>query len=195
MATAAQVTANQANATHSTGPKTPEGKAAAARNSTKHGLSGAFTVLPHEDQDEFDVLLACFRDDFKPANQHESFLVEQMVQSRWRLARAQRLEAAMFEQMLNGYIPAGEDQRIAAKLNSGGDRALATIQRYATAAERSYYKAHTELMKSRQLRNKPNLSALATRHSPLFVQNEPKSTASPLVTRHSQLPEDLALRL
>src|SRR5262252_5550275 len=156
MATAAQVTANQANAAHSTGPKTPEGKAAAARNATKHGLSGAFTVLPHEDQDEFDVLLACFRDEFHPNNQHESFLVEQMAQSRWRLARAGRLEAAIFEQMLNGYIPAGEDQRIAAKLMDGGDRALATIQRYATAAERSYYKAHTELQKSRQLRNKPN---------------------------------------
>jgi len=195
MATAAQITANQANAAHSTGPKTPEGKAAAARNATKHGLSGAFTVLPHEDQDEFDVLLACFRDDFKPANQHESFLVEQMAQSRWRLARAQRLEAAMFGQMLNGYLPADDDGRIAAKLTSGGDRALATIQRYATAAERSYYKAHTELMKSRQLRNKPNLSALATRHSPLFVQNEPKSEPAPLVTRPSQREENLALRL
>jgi hypothetical protein len=102
MATIAQITANQQNATHSTGPKTPEGKAAAARNSTKHGLSGAFTVLPHEDQDEFDILLACFRDDFKPVNQHEAFLVEQMAQSRWRVARGQRLEAAMFEQMLNG---------------------------------------------------------------------------------------------
>src|SRR5215472_18032799 len=145
MATTAQISANQQNATQSTGPKTPEGKAAAARNATKHGLSGAFTVLPHEDQDEFDVLLACFRDDFKPANQHESFLVEQMAQSRWRLARAQRLEAAMFEQMLSGYIPAGDDQRIASKLMSGGDRALGTIQRYITAAERSYFKAHAEL--------------------------------------------------
>jgi hypothetical protein len=155
MATAAQVTANQQNAIHSTGPKTPEGKAADARNATKHGLSGAFTFLPHEDQDEFDVLLACFRDDFKPANQHESFLVEQMAQARWRLARAHRLENAMFEQMPNGYIPAGDDQCIAAKLTSGGDRAFATIQRYITAAERSCCKAHAELLKSQRVRNEP----------------------------------------
>jgi hypothetical protein len=195
MATPAQITANQQNATHSTGPKTPEGKAAAARNATKHGLSGAFTVLPHEDQDEFDILLACFRDDFKPVNQHESFLVEQMAQSRWRLARGQRLEAAMFEQMLNGYyIPAGDDQRIAAKLMSGGDKALVTIQRYITAAERSYYKAHTELLKSQQLRNeaKTGHRPLTTGHCP--SQNEPKSPPSPPVI-HSQLPENLALRL
>jgi hypothetical protein len=191
MATAAQISANQQNATHSTGPKTPEGKAAAARNATKHGLSGAFTVLPHEDQEEFDILLACFRDDFKPVNQHESFLVEQMAQSRWRLARGQRLEAAMFEQLLNGYIPAGDDQRIAAKLMSGGDRALATIQRYITVAERSYYKAHTELLKSQQLRNKPKNVAVLPRP----VQNEPKSSNSPIVTRHPQPEENLALRL
>src|SRR5436305_13481477 len=122
MATAAQITANQQNASHSTGPKTPEGKAAAARNATKHGLSGAFTVLPHEDQDEFDVLLATLRDELQPANQHETFLVEQMAQSRWRLARARRPENAMFDQMLKGYIPADDDQRIAAKLLNGRDR-------------------------------------------------------------------------
>src|SRR5215831_5791510 len=194
MATPAQINANQQNATHSTGPKTPEGKAAAARNATKHGLSGAFTVLPHEDQEEFDILLACLRDELKPANQHESFLVEQMAQSRWRLARAHRLENAMFEQMLNGYIPADDDQRIAAKLLNGGDRALATIQRYATTAERSYYKPHTELLKSRQLRNEPKTGhrPLATGHCAL--PNEPKSAGSP-VMRHAQVEETLALRL
>jgi hypothetical protein len=118
-----------------------------------------------------------------------------MAQSRWHLARAQRLEAAMFGQMLNGYIPADDDGRIAARLMSGGDRALATIQRYSSAAERSYYKAHTELLKSQQLRNEPKTGhrPLATGHC--SVRNEPKSPASPPVTGHSQLPENLALRL
>ena len=149
MATPAQITANQQNATLSTGPRTPEGKAAAARNATKHGLSGAFTVLAHEDQEEFDILVTCLRDEFKPANEHESFLVEQMAQSRWRLARARRIETAIFDQMLSGVLPNEPDQRIAWKLMNGGDRALANIQRYASAAERSYYKAHAELLKSR----------------------------------------------
>jgi hypothetical protein len=152
----AQIAANQHDATLSTGPKTPEGKAAAARNATKHGLSGAFTVLPHEDQDEFDILLACLRDEFKPANQHESFLVEQMAQSRWRLARARRLETAIFDQMPLGEMSdADPEQQIAAKLLTGGEGALANIQRYASTADRSYYRAHTELVKSRQARNEP----------------------------------------
>ena len=155
MATAAQITANRINAAKSTGPKTPEGKTAAARNSTKHGLSGAFAVLSHEDQDEFDILVVCLRDEFRPANEHQSFLVEQMAQARWRLARARRIENAMFEQMLSGVMPNEPDQRIAWKLLNGGDRALANIQRYASAAERSYYKAHAELLKSRA-QNEPS---------------------------------------
>jgi hypothetical protein len=199
MATPAQITANQQNATHSTGPKTPEGKAAAARNATKHGLSGAFTVLPHEDQDEFDILLACLRDEFHPANQHESFLVEQMAQSRWRLARARRLETAMFDQMLLSEMnDTDRDQQIAAKLLAGGDRALATIQRYAATAERSYYKAHGELLKSRQARNEAKLVADLDAsvigrimNAPPPGRNEPKSAP-----RFTMTPgENLALRL
>ncbi len=100
MASSAQIVANQNNALLSTGPKTPEGKSAAARNSIKHGLSGAFTVLPHEDQDEFDILLACLRDEMAPTDEHESFLVEQMAQSRWRLRRLQRLENAALELLM-----------------------------------------------------------------------------------------------
>jgi hypothetical protein len=45
------------------------------------------------------------------------------------------------------------DQRIAAKLLTGGDCALTALQRYASATERSYYKSHTELLRSRQMRN------------------------------------------
>ncbi len=196
MATTAQIAANQNNSTHSTGPKTPEGKAAAARNSTKHGLSGAFTVLPHEDQDEFDILLVCLRDELQPGNGHETFLVELMAQSRWRLARARRLETAMFDQMLTASpLPADPDQQIAAQLMAGGDRALATIQRYASAAERSYYKAHAEFMKSRKIRNEAKAAALideAMIHAyssvaPRPVRNEPKFCTAP--------GENLALRL
>jgi hypothetical protein len=198
MATAAQIIANQQNATHSTRPKTPEGKAAVARNATKHGLSGAFSVLPHEHRDEFDILLACLRDEFHPANQHELFLVEQMAQSRWRLARAGRLETAIFDQMLLGEMAGTDpDQKLAAKLMAGGDRALATIQRYAAAAERSYYKAHTELLKSRQARNEAKTvedldAAVIGRiiNAPPPRRNEPNP-----ITRRPQVNENLALRL
>jgi hypothetical protein len=200
MATAAQITANQNNAVHSTGPKTPEGKSAAARNSTKHGLSGAFLVLAHEDQDEFDILLVCLRDEFQAATEHESFLVGQMAESRWRLRRTQRLETAVFDQMLMGEISdEAPDHRIAAKLLAGGDRALATLQRYAAAAERSYYKAHAELLKSRQMRNEAKtvkdidavIIGRLVNAPPPRLRNEPK----PGPKFYTAPGENLALRL
>ena len=167
-----------------------------AQITAKHGLARAFTVLAHEDQDEFDILLACLRDEFQPANQHESFLTEQMAESRWRLSRARRLETAIFDQMLQAEITSDDpDQRIAANLLKGGDRALATLQRCAAAAERSYYKAHAELLKSRQLRNEAKTvetidAAVSGRRidaPPPRVRNQPKFFTAP--------GENLALRL
>jgi hypothetical protein len=139
----------------------------------------------------------------EPANQHECFLIEQMAQSRWRLARARRLETATFDQMLLGEMgDTDPDQQIAAKLLTGGDRALATIQRYATAAERSYYKAHTELLRSRQMRNEAKLvddldAAVIGRiiKAPPPVRNEPNSINPLLASPHAPLSDNLALRL
>jgi hypothetical protein len=114
------------------------------------------------------------------------------------LARAGRLETAIFDQILLGEMSDTDpDQHIAAKLMAGGDRSLATIQRYATAAERSYYKAHTELLRSRQVRNEAKTvedldAAVIGRiiNTPPPRRNEPNP-----VTRHPQLNENLALRL
>ena len=53
MSTAAQIAANPENAKSSTGPKTAEGKAAAAQNNFRHGLRSKFTILASEDPQEF----------------------------------------------------------------------------------------------------------------------------------------------
>jgi hypothetical protein len=118
-----------------------------------------------------------------------------LARSRWRLARARRLETAIFDQMLEGELSAGDpDQCIANKLLTGGDRTLSAIQRYAAAAERSYYKAYAELLRSRQMRNEAktveqlDAAVLGRIINAPPVRNEPKSANSPLVTRHSPLP-------
>jgi hypothetical protein len=96
MATTAQLFANRENSKLSTGPRTPEGKAASSQNSKAHGFCAADPVLPHEDRNQFDSLLEQYKSDFEPATAHEEFLVGQMAGARWKLDRAERIEVAMF---------------------------------------------------------------------------------------------------
>jgi hypothetical protein len=55
MASQAQLAANTANAQHSTGPRTPEGKTVSAQNSRKHGLTSKDLVIGADEQPEFDL--------------------------------------------------------------------------------------------------------------------------------------------
>ena len=50
-----QIQANRRNAHKSTGPKTPEGKAAVRLNSNKHGLRSQEVLLPGEDEEALGI--------------------------------------------------------------------------------------------------------------------------------------------
>ena len=54
MATPNQSAANRRNAQKSTGPRTPQGRAASRLNALKHGLTACHLVLPTESQQDFD---------------------------------------------------------------------------------------------------------------------------------------------
>ena len=150
MSTQAQILANRQNATHSSGPKTPEGKAASSANATRHGLSGIFTVLPHENREEFETLAAAIRDEFKPQGENENFLIGEMIQARCKLLRLQRLESAAQEQILTEPGSAGDpDARILDAMGKSGNL-LDKLERYAASARRCYYKALHELQTARK---------------------------------------------
>jgi hypothetical protein len=175
MSISARTRANRNNAKKSTGPRTDAGKAAVARNAVRHGLSGSFALLPHEDPAEFQNLLDDYRAEFKPASVDEDFLVEQMAQSRWTLARARRLEAQTLN-CLAGIVPDPNDPDliIARNLLNRTGGGPAGFQRYAAAAERSYYRARRELQqaRSRELRNKAN-------EAQVWLRNEVRETVLP----------------
>src|SRR6478672_9041845 len=161
MSTQAQLLANRENAQHSTGPRSAEGKSRSAANSTRHGLSGCFAVLNHESLEEFLQLQADYQEQFQPENAHERFLVTQMVQAQWRLARIDSLESRAFE-IFHDYrycktdpgAPTDDEARIFHNMDHGAPY-FDHLHRYRTAAERSYYRAHKELMdgRSRQIKD------------------------------------------
>jgi hypothetical protein len=96
MTSAAQVLANRSNARKSTGPRTPEGKAAASRNAVKHGLLAEQVVIHGEDPAEFDLYRAGMLAELAPVGAVEALLAERAVSLSWRLRRAERLQSAVF---------------------------------------------------------------------------------------------------
>jgi len=95
MASEAQIAANRANAQRSTGPRTEAGKAASAQNGLKHGLCAKEAVLPYEERDGWEALLADLKERWKPVGPQETALVEEYAGCSWRLRRALLMEAGM----------------------------------------------------------------------------------------------------
>jgi hypothetical protein len=91
-----QAEANRRNAQQSTGPSTPEGKAAARHNVTKHGLLSRDVLIPGEDEAALKELGERLRDELQPAGELEGLMVERITAAYWRLRRLGRVEAGIF---------------------------------------------------------------------------------------------------
>ena len=88
--------ANRQNALKSTGPKTPEGKAAVRHNALKHGLLAEEVLLPGEDEDALRELSERLRAELQPEGELENLLVDRITAATWRLRRLGRVEAGIF---------------------------------------------------------------------------------------------------
>ncbi|HYW45655.1 MAG TPA: hypothetical protein VE959_22515 [Bryobacteraceae bacterium] len=140
MATPKQIEANRRNALLSTGPRTPQGKAAVSLNSLRHGLRARRVVLPGESQEDFQQLCGDLEAEWQPQTLSEQFYVEQMAVSWWKLARMEVTEGAIYPLQLEG-------QKHVALL----DRVWQAQSRM----ERSYARAQRELQRLQQCRPEP----------------------------------------
>jgi len=113
----------------STGPRTEAGKAVSSRNAVKHNLCSR--RLTGADREELNAIRAKLDDEWEPQTETERMLLAQMALSQWRMDRALSLELAAFD-----------DTSIEPAL-------LALALRYRTTAERSFYKALSELQRLR----------------------------------------------
>ena len=165
---------NRRNAQLSTGPTSPEGKAASSRNALRHGLTTAtLTVLPTEDPRDLEKLRATLTGEWTPQGDAETFLVDQMISARWKLARLQRMEAEALDEMLEGRACLDEEDELEHQSVSA-DRHLVhqlgyrnnifeKLERYTRSTERAYSKAVKELQQLRAARAKTEKQNEATR--------------------------------
>ena len=139
MATKAQIAANRRNAKKSTGPKTPEGKAASCMNALRHGLRAEKAVLPNENEEEYAKIHLGLQDLYQPQTIPEQDLVDQAVLAKWKLVRAEVFEAKCYD-------TTSDPNDHAAILNR-----MTQVQ---GRLERSYFKAYKELERIKAARAK-----------------------------------------
>ncbi len=94
--TPAQLAANRANATHSTGPKTEEGKRISSQNALKTGLTGRAPFLSTEEAAAYQEHCARILSTHKPANDDERNHVAMIADLEWRIMRIPALEAGLY---------------------------------------------------------------------------------------------------
>jgi hypothetical protein len=164
------------------GPKTPEGKQRSSQNSTRHGMRAkTIRLLPDEDPDEYESMVAGWQAQWQPDDYQEHKLVKTLIHNDWMHRRAEHwlmeTEASIVEQ--SGLDPMGwTDEQ---------ERKLQLVQRYKTSAERAFYRAWSALQGLRKdvLRTEEKLNKLSTelavykaREEAQKQNSEPKAQAA-----------------
>ena len=108
-AAAYRTAVNRANAQHSTGPRTDAGKQRSSMNAIRHGLTAATVVLQSEDPAAYEAHRRQFFAEHQPATPTETQLVQELVDTSWRLNRIPLLEADLLNRAAN---PPNEQARI-----------------------------------------------------------------------------------
>jgi len=168
-----RIDANRRNAQKSTGPRTAQGKAQSALNSTKHGLAG-HTLPPAsnplapgcflhtESEPHFCQLLAEYLDTYQPQHRDEYDLVTEAAYAKWRqhrmwLAETAQIEVAIAlnESELRRELPAADH---AAQLANGIAKSESLCRlylRYGAQLHRQYLRCLKELRELQSSRLPP----------------------------------------
>jgi len=173
----AQLTANRANAQHSTGPKTEAGKQHSSQNALKHGLTAATPLVRDDEREAYAEFSRDLYTRILPAGALEDDLFAKLLHASWCLRRIRRLEEDLFERDEDPFT------------DPEAERKMAAYARHTARFERIYRNALRDL---RQLQTDRNLLADYSKSAPVTLtvltdivklikqtQKEPKSTPAP----------------
>src|SRR5216683_1966328 len=173
-----QLAANKKNAQKSTGPKTPEGRAAVRLNGVKHGLTAETIVLKGESQADFTNLMDSYEAEHAPATPTEETLVVQLALAAWRLRRLYHQEAGFYAFQRKDtadnteFLKLNESERMG-YICFVSEKTLAMFNRQEARLERTFYRALHELQRLR----KGRLASLLQK--PPVIANKEDSSENP----------------
>jgi len=167
MSSQAQIDANRLNAQKSTGPRTPEGRAAVRLNGVTHGLTAKTLVLKGESEDDFKALFESLEAEHQPTTPTEETLVADLAMATWRRRRLYNMEAGYYNVRLKELSVYADSKKLDDSCRLGmvadsNSNTMALIGRQEARLERSYYKALHELQRLRAERERQANSALVS---------------------------------
>ncbi len=169
----AQLAANRANAQKSTGPKDT---AKTRFNGIKHGLCAAHPLLPWENQDDLQAIIDAFESRYKPVDPYERLLVKQAAEAYWRVERSLRLEASMFESLVNAQVQNSGHKR--SELHAGHLEAVAFMHGQDAFDRYRRYDAHLQRMLKLALERVEKMASLRRgKREPLPLPTQSKRRA------------------
>jgi hypothetical protein len=128
---------------HSTGPRTPAGKAASSQNARKHGCCSSLVLQPGEDAEEWQALQASFIDEYQALNSPAALpLAIRAAEARWAMQRARN----QFDQV---QCEIYAEQPDCCRWTTQHHQRYQRFQRYFTAADRAFQRAFLDLERLR----------------------------------------------
>ena len=184
--TDAQLAANRANAAHSTGPKTPEGKRTASHNALKTGLTGQTILLPTDDIARYEEHLARVEARYQPATDEEQLHTQTIAQIEWRLHRIPTLETGIlalgrkqFAETHTHESPAARAILIEAEVHLAYQKQLANLALQESRLNRQHERATARLAALQSARQAQE-AQLLEEAARLYIHCESKSLPFPL---------------
>jgi hypothetical protein len=192
MSSLRRVQSSKANGALSKGPTTPAGKLRSSENAIIHGLCANCIVLEDEERENFLNLLHQHVEHFRPVDEVEFGLVEEMCAARWRQRRAWSIETRMFDNQI-ARAPEGDslDRMVVALDVMAAAPSLSLLNRYETRLNLTYQRSLRTLIMLRTVKT-PNEPSPISEHSPPAVEPplppQPAADSEALGSSCSSLP-------
>lgn len=103
---------NRQNATHSTGPRTPQGKSRSAQNARKHNLTATTPPRDLLTDPTYQLSKQELIEEFQPATPTQHILVSQLTYLAWKLTQIPKLERQLLATPLGETTPADPDSGV-----------------------------------------------------------------------------------
>ena len=184
--TDAQLAANRANATHSTGPNTPAGKRIASHNALKTGLTGQTILLPTDDVASYEALLTRIQARYEPATEEEQLHAQTIANIEWRLLRIPTLETGIlalgrkrFAETHPDESPANRAVLLEAEVHLAYQKPLANLALQENRLNRQHERETAKLEKLQSARREKE-ALLLEEAARLYILSEEKEIPFPI---------------